>query len=68
MHVTCANPQCGSPMYRFGGGMLRAVPVTGSGSMMFIWLCNDCLSDEQALEFSGEGDECLVPAPSRANA
>jgi len=55
-------------MYRFGGGMLRAVPVTGSGSMMFIWLCDDCLGDEQALEFCGDGDECLAPAPSRANA
>lgn len=59
-------------MYRFGGGMLRAVPVTGSGSMMFIWLCNDCLGDEQALGFCGDGDadgdECLVPAQSRANA
>jgi hypothetical protein len=63
MSMTCANPQCGAPFYRFGGGRLRAIPVTSSGSMMFLWLCDDCLGDEVALGFEGDDDDCTMLLP-----
>jgi hypothetical protein len=51
MHLTCANPQCGAPLYPFAGGKLKAVPLPGSASTMFVWMCNDCLNEDAALGF-----------------
>jgi hypothetical protein len=42
MNYRCANPACDSEVDYFRPLRLRGIPMRGSKSTMFLWLCDDC--------------------------
>jgi hypothetical protein len=42
MIFKCANPECSVSGGSYAWGKLHAVPLVSTGSVMFIWLCDDC--------------------------
>ena len=55
MIFKCANPECSMSGAPYTWGKLHAVPLVSAGSVMFIWLCDNC---SNTLHVDGGGSVC----------